>query len=70
MDGDILFVRAKCCLEMRKDRIYKQILSLSDSYNIVSAKCGCPAGVGTQATCKHVGALCYTLANFCQCGQL
>ena len=69
-DGDILCVRAKCRPEMRKDRIYKLILSLSDSYNIVSAKCGCPAGVGPQATCKHVGALCYALANFCQCGQL
>ena len=45
-DGDILCVRAKCRPEMRKDRIYKLILSLSDSYNIVSAKCGCPATQG------------------------
>ena len=56
-DGDILCVRAKCRPEMRKDRIYKLTLSLSDSYNIVSAKCGCPAGVGPQATCKHVGGI-------------
>ena len=56
-DGDILCVRAKCRPEMRKDRIYKLILSLSDSYNLVSAKCGCPAGVGPQATCKHVGGI-------------
>ena len=52
-EGDILWVRAMCRPEMRKDRIYKLILSLSDSYNIVSAKCGCPAGVGPQAIFCH-----------------
>ena len=67
---EIFCVRAKCRPVMRKDRIYKLILSLSDSYNIVSAKCGCSAWVGPQATCKHVGALCYAIANFCQRGQL
>ena len=29
-----------------------------------------PAGKGPTASCKHIGALCYALANFCACGKL
>ena len=35
-----------------------------------SALCGCTAGKGPSASCKHIGALCYALANFCSLGQL
>ena len=32
--------------------------------------CGCPAGKGPSASCKHISALCYALANFCSSGCL
>ena len=68
---DILWVRAKCLPEMRKDKLYKVIASLSPvNCDILTSQCGCPAGVGPQATCKHIGALCYALANCCYCGQI
>ena len=68
---DILWVRAKYLPEMRKDKLYKVIASLSPvNCDILTSQCGCPAGIGPQATCKHSGALCYALANFCYCGQI
>ena len=50
--------RADCLPEMKKDVIYKVILAISKkSYDIEIAKCGCKAGKGPKASCKHVGAL-------------
>ena len=56
---------------MKKDRVYKLLISLNDSsYDIIHAQCECPAGKGPTATCKHIGALCYTFQNFCERGAL
>jgi len=56
---------------MRKDREYKLVLTLdTESTEICSAQCGCPAGRWPGASCKHVAALCYATANFCACDRL
>ena len=36
-------------------------------YKLMSC-CGCPAGKGPFASCKHTGARCYTLVEFCAWG--
>ena len=38
----------------------------NSSYDIATACCGCPAGKGPTASCKHIGALCNTLVSFCR----
>ena len=42
----------------------------AESTEICSARCGCPGGRGPGASCKHVAALCYAIANLCACGRL
>ena len=68
--GESLLVKGNCLPEMRKDCVYKLIMRLGSDLNIISAQCGCPAGKGPTASCKHIGALCYAFANFCACGKL
>ena len=68
--SELLLVKGDCLPEMRKDCVYKLIIHLGSDLNIISAQCGCPAGKGPTASCKHIGALCYALANFCTCGKL
>ena len=70
-DENLLWVKANCLPEMRKDRVYKVIVSLrKPGIEVISAQCGCPAGKGPNASCKHIAALCYALVNFYQCGNL
>lgn len=60
------YIRANCLPEMKKDRIYKLSLVLNkDSFDITYAHCGCPAGKGPMGSCKHIAALCYGVAEFC-----
>ena len=55
---------AKCVPEMRKDRVYVILLSLdTETQDIIRAQRGCPAGKGPCASCKHIGALCFTLES-------
>ena len=66
-----VWVRSDCIPEMKKNSIYKTIVSLSNvSYEIISAECGCKAGRGPKASCKHIGAMCYALVEFCKSGQI
>ena len=66
-----LWIRANCLPQMRKDRTYKVVLSLSNSkWDINGTSCGCPAGKGPCATCKHIGALCYLFQSFCENGTI
>ena len=66
-----IFIRAKCHPEMRKDRIYNLLMSIDQNcYDITAASCDCPAGKGPSASCKHVGALCYALVEFCASGKI
>ena len=50
---------------MRKDRVYKIIMRIHHtSGEIQFAKCGCIAGKGPRACCKHIASVCYALENF------
>ena len=60
-----MYIWANCFPEMKKDRTYKIQLQLErDTLHISGAECGCPAGRGPVASCKHIGALCYVLEKF------
>ena len=66
-----MHLRATCIPEMKKDCIYKVMMILDcKTCDINAATCGCPAGKGPVASCKHVGALCYALIEFCTSGKL
>ena len=54
---------------MKKDRIYRLKVALNSQQDITFAECGCPAGKGPHGSCKHIGALCYALAEFCKLGS-
>ena len=70
-NSNALYIRAACIPEMRKDRIYKLIMSLDlKTFDVTAAVCGCPAGKGPSASCKHIGALSYALVEFCTSGKL
>jgi hypothetical protein len=57
--------RASGLPEMRKDRVCKVFLTIDlKSSDILQAVCGCPAGKGPFASCKHIGALCFALEEF------
>ena len=71
LSAEYLFIQADCMPEIRKDRMYKLLLCLDlNTLDIVSAECGCPAGKGPCASCKHIGALCYALEEFSHLGKL
>ena len=60
-----LIIVATCLPEMRKDRIYKLMMRLeASSGDIQFANCGCIAGRGPKASCKHIASLCYALEEF------
>ena len=66
-----VWIRSICLPEMKKDEVYKLYVSLDNfSFDVLTAVCGCPAGKGPTASCKHVAALCYAVMLFCECGQL
>ena len=69
-----IYIKASCLPEMRKDRAYKLIFVLGkESFDVLEAKCGCPAGKGPgkgpHASCKHIGALCYALKEYTRIGK-
>uniref|UniRef100_A0A1X7VDB6 SWIM-type domain-containing protein n=1 Tax=Amphimedon queenslandica TaxID=400682 RepID=A0A1X7VDB6_AMPQE len=50
---------------MKEDRTYSLKMHLDDTnFEIQGASCGCPAGRGPKASCKHVAALGYALHDF------
>ena len=66
-----LCIRAKCLPEMRKDRVYLLEMILDESsYDVLNARCGCAAGMGPKASCKHIAALCYALEEFSRLRQV
>ena len=65
-----IYIKASCLPEMRKDCVYKLILVLGKvSFDVLEAECGCPAGKGPHASCKHIGALCYALEECSRFGK-
>jgi len=70
-DDGFWWVKADCRPEMKKNKMYKMVMSLhSGSWKVNSAMCGCAAGRGPCTLCKHIGILCYAVANLCLYGQL
>ena len=69
-DFGINYIRAKCLPGMKKIIIYSLQMVLKDDCTIVGAECGCPAGKGPTASCKHIAALCYSLDKFCKSQQI
>ena len=48
---EALFLKAKCLPEMKKDHVYKLLMSMNTdkNYDILTAECGCPGGKGLTA---------------------
>ena len=66
-----IFIIKCCCLpEMKKNIVYNIELKLDTTGDIIGGKCGCPAGAGPCATCKHVSALCYALEEYSRIKEL
>lgn len=59
-------IRCSCLPEMKKDTLYKIEITLDRVGDITQANCACPAGSGPFGSCKHIGALCYALEEFCR----
>ena len=56
-NSNALYIQATSIPEMRKDRIYKLIMSLDlKTFDVTAAVCGCPVGKGPSASCnwKHI----------------
>ena len=67
---DHVYIKANCIPKMRKGCVYKLTLFLDKScFDVVGAECGCPAGMGPHASCKHIGGLCYVLEEFTRIGK-
>lgn len=69
-DNDIYKIRCICLPEMKKDILYSINLTMDSNGYVLTASCGCPAGAGPTASCKHVCALCYALEKFCEIKRL
>ena len=68
---DSLEFKGACRAEMKKKVQYNIAFIISCATSAIThAVCGCPAGKGPQATCKHIGAFCFTLEEFCRTGKL
>jgi len=40
------------------------------TFDVTAAVCGRPVAKGPSASCKHIGALCYALVEFCTSEKL
>ena len=72
-NSNALYIQATSIPEMRKDHIDKLIMSLDlKIFDVIAAVCGCLVGKGPSASCncKHIGALCYAVVEFCTTGKL
>ena len=59
-----------CRAEMKEKVQYKLALTVSSATAAIThAECGRPAVKGNLATCKHIGAFCFTLEEFCRVGR-
>ena len=71
-DSKKLFMRFKCKATMKSNVRYSlramfQRQNLLTPLQLVYADCSCPAGA-PLSTCKHVGAMCYGVEEFCRHG--
>lgn len=63
VDSLDIFIRSKCCAEMRKKVQYDVKIHIHGSF-INGTSCSCPAGLGWSAACKHVAAVLYILEHY------
>ena len=63
--NDVILLKCKCHAEMKKAQVYF-IKVVFDANDIVYAVCGCAAGAGPTCSCKHFGALCYFIEEYCR----
>ena len=49
---------------MKKDRVYKIKINITDLSNVCLAECSCPPGRGPHGSCKHIAATLFALENF------
>ena len=65
MDDKICTYKCVCLPEMKKNTTYCITMTVeNDGGNIMSASCGCPAGLGPTGSCKHIASMCYALEEF------
>jgi len=63
--ASLVYVKATCLPEMKKDRTYSLVLALNKTTaDVTNAQCACPAGQGPFGSCKHLAALCYALEDY------
>ena len=63
---ELLLMKCTCYPEMKKAIIYNIRAAFDKSCDVVFATCGCPAGLGPTCSCKHYGAFCYFIEEFCR----
>ena len=68
-DGGLVFFSGIVEAEMKKAKYITRITINYDG-DIKNADCDCPAGKGPTASCKHVVAQLFILANFIESGEL
>ena len=62
-----MLMKCSCLPEMKKTLSYSiRVAFTICNSNIIFAVCSCPAGNGPTCTCKHIGAFCYFLEEFCR----
>lgn len=66
--ADLYFVKARCCAEQKKTGEYI-VQIIIETTKIVQCSCTCPAGAGLSVSCKHVGAVCFSLEYFSVTGR-
>ena len=64
-----LLMKCTCYPEMKKTIMYNIRTAFEKSSDVVFAACGCPAGLGPTCSCKHYGAFCYFIEEFCRIDQ-
>ncbi|XP_065182559.1 uncharacterized protein LOC135813389 [Sycon ciliatum] len=70
LENGTVYFRGFCKAEMKTSMRYKIAMAMKrePSVRIIYASCECRAGIGPSASCKHIGAMCYGLEEFCRRG--
>lgn len=68
--GDDIFILGKCSAQTKKSVDYEINIHLNcKERSIVKASCKCPAGIGPNGACKHVGAVLYGIDYYAITGM-
>lgn len=61
---EVYYIRGECRAQMRKRTVYTFTIVANEVGNVRECECECPAGVGPNASCKHILAGFYALDSF------